>query len=314
MRRPLQSTATFTVRCQRMYHQPMLDWSQISKHIGKCTGAPFQPLHIRAIGGGCINSCFHLSDGERDYFVKTNRSALCAMFESESAGLTQLSASAAVRVPRPICSGVANQHAYLVLEYIALGGASNAGLAGQRLAALHRHQGERFGWERDNYIGSTPQPNRWSHDWIDFWRSQRLAFQLKLAATRGHLGRLQQRGERLLDLFPALIDHDPQPSLIHGDLWGGNLGYTATGEPVIYDPAVYFADREAEIAMTELFGGFGSAFYRAYNDAWKLDSGYHTRKNLYNLYHILNHLNLFGGGYASQALAAIERLLAELGH
>jgi len=292
----------------------MIDWSQICKHISECTGDSFRSSgDTRSIGGGCINSCFHLGDGKREYFVKTNAGTLLAMFESEAAGLKQISASGTVRAPHPVCFGVANQHAYLVLEYIALGGASNAALAGRQLASMHRHTGERFGWKRDNNIGLTPQPNPWSDDWIDFWRQQRLGFQLQLAATQGYLGRLQQRGERLLDLFPALIDHNPQPCLIHGDLWGGNLGYAATGEPVIYDPAVYFADREAEIAMTELFGGFGDSFYRAYNAAWPLDSGYATRKKLYNLYHILNHLNLFGGGYAAQALSMIESLLAELG-
>ena len=292
----------------------MIDWNQICKQICEYTGEPLQPLHTRPIGGGCINSCFYLGDGKREYFVKINADRLLAMFECEAAGLKQIADTQTVRAPRPVCFGVANRHAYLVLEYIALAGASNSTLAGQQLAALHRHQGRGFGWDRDNNIGTTPQPNSWSADWIEFWRRQRLGFQLQLAATRGHLGRLQKRGEKLLDLFPPLIDHNPQPSLIHGDLWGGNIGYTTEGEPVIFDPAVYFADREAEIAMTELFGGFGSSFYKAYNDAWPLDSGYATRKKLYNLYHILNHLNLFGGSYAGQALSTIDSLLGELGH
>lgn len=292
----------------------MIEWNRICKQISESTGESLQPARTRPVGGGCINRCFHLSGGNREYFVKINTGTLLKMFECEAAGLEQISATGTVRAPRPVCSGEANQHAYLVLEYIPLSGSSNSALAGERLAAMHRHLGRQYGWERDNNIGSTPQPNHWSDDWIDFWRRQRLGFQLRLAAKQGHMGRLQQRGERLLDLFPALIDHNPPPSLIHGDLWGGNLGYDPTGEPVIYDPAVYFADREAEIAMTELFGGFDNAFYRAYNNAWALDSGYATRKKLYNLYHILNHLNLFGSGYAGQALSMIEGLLAELGH
>jgi len=292
----------------------MIDWSQICKHIGECTGEPLQAIRTHPVSGGCINRCFSLSAGERQYFVKTNTASLLKMFQCEAAGLKQLSGTGSVRTPLPVCSGTVHEYAYLVLEYIALGGPSNSALAGERLAALHRNSEQRFGWDQDNYIGSTQQLNHWSLDWIDFWRRQRLGFQLQLAEKQGYRGRLQQRGEKLLALFPALIDHNPQPSLIHGDLWGGNLGYDHTGEPVIYDPAVYFADREAEIAMTELFGGFGSSFYLAYNSAWALDSGYTTRKNLYNLYHILNHLNLFGGSYAGQALSIIDNLLAELGH
>jgi len=292
----------------------MINWNQIKSQIGKHTGKSFQPTQTRSIGGGCINSCYCLSDGDQKYFVKTNASTLSGMFEVEAAGLKQIADTESIRTPRPICHGIAQPHAYLVLEFIALGGPSNNALAGERLAALHGNLKKQFGWDRDNNIGSTRQPNHWSHKWIDFWRSQRLGFQLQQAAKQGYIGRLQQRGDKLLDLFPALIDHNPEPSLIHGDLWSGNLGYQLSGEPVIYDPAVYFADREAEIAMTELFGGFGSSFYRAYNNAWTLDRGYATRKNLYNLYHILNHLNLFGGGYAGQALSMIDRLLAELGH
>ena len=292
----------------------MIDWNQIRNHIDAITGDPLGPVRTRPVGGGCINSCFYLSDGRREYFVKTNTAALLEIFECESAGLCQISATRTLCVPTPVCFGIARQHAYLVLEYIALGGPTNSAMAGKRLAALHRHSAAQFGWEQDNNIGSTRQPNRWTHDWIDFWRHQRLGFQLQLAAQQGYLGLLQQRGEKLLDLFSPLIDHHPQPSLIHGDLWSGNLGYSTRGEPVIYDPAVYFADREAEIAMTELFGGFDSSFYQAYNDSWTLDGGYAIRKKLYNLYHILNHLNLFGSGYLGQAQSMIEQLLAELGH
>ena len=177
---------------------------------------------------------------------------------------------------------------------------------------MHQTTRGQFGWGRDNTIGSTPQPNKFSDDWIPFWQEQRLAYQLNLAAKNGYHGKLQERGKLLLEHFPALIDHNPVPSLIHGDLWGGNLSYDSNGNPVIYDPAVYYGDREADLAMTELFGGFGNRFYDAYNEAWPLDQGYKVRKTLYNLYHILNHLNLFGGGYGGQALRMINQLLAEL--
>ncbi|OOY41228.1 hypothetical protein BOV91_12580, partial [Solemya velum gill symbiont] len=163
---------------------------------------------------------------------------------------------------------------------------------------MHRKTADAFGWNLDNTIGSTPQLNDWNKSWINFWREQRLGYQLQLA---GHQGSLQRQGEKLLESFHLLIDHAPQPSLLHGDLWGGNIGYDDSGNPVIFDPALYFGDREADIAMTELFGGFGREFYAAYNAAWPLDAGYPIRKKLYNLYHILNHLNLFGSGYLGQA-------------
>ena len=168
------------------------------------------------------------------------------------------------------------------------------------LAAAHREAGPRFGWSRDNYIGSTPQANGWCDDWAEFWRERRLRPQLELAARKGfNLGRI--------DPVPVLQNHKPQPALLHGDLWSGNAGFTADG-PVVLDPAVYYGDREADLAMTELFGGFPREFYDAYNKAWPLESGYPRRKHLYNLYHLLNHLNLFGGGYLAQVKATLRLL------
>jgi fructosamine-3-kinase len=292
----------------------MTEWNAVAAHISELTGAPFSPATPRSIGGGCINTTVKLSEGSRSYFVKTNHAGRLGMFEAEAEGLREMADSATIRVPQPLCAGTSGSSAYLVMEYIVMGrsGASSAALAGRRLAGMHRHTSDRFGWHRDNTIGSTPQPNNPLDDWVRFWRDHRLGFQLRLAARNGYGGRLQTLGERLLDAFPALIDHAPQPSLLHGDLWGGNLGYDVQGEPIIYDPAVYYGDREAELAMTELFGGFGSAFYAAYDEAWPMDVGYGTRKTLYNLYHILNHLNLFGSGYLGQAETMIDRLLVEV--
>ncbi len=291
----------------------MTDWQAIAARIGEMTGEGFAPARPRSLGGGCINAAVKLSEGSRSYFVKTNRVGSLDMFEAEAEGLREMAATGTIRVPRPLCTGIAGGSAYLVMEYLDMGraGASGAALAGRRLADMHRHTGDRFGWRRDNTIGSTPQRNSPLDDWVAFWRDQRLGFQLRLAAQNGFGGRLQTLGERLMDSFHVLIDHAPQPSLLHGDLWGGNLGYDAQGDPVIYDPAVYYGDREADIAMTELFGGFSGAFYAAYREAWPLDVGYGTRKTLYNLYHVLNHLNLFGGGYLGQAEGMIKRLLIE---
>lgn len=288
----------------------MSDWPAIAERIAAATGQPFVPRRQTAVSGGCINRAAVLADRERAFFVKLNSVDRLAMFEAEAEGLRELRAAESIRVPEPICTGVVGGQAYLVMEHVALDGRLDGAEAGRRLARLHRHTASRFGWHRDNTIGATPQHNDWRDDWVSFWGEQRLGFQLDLAARQGHGRDLVAVGERLRARLGDLIGHRPDVALLHGDLWGGNIGATATGEPVIFDPAVYYGDREADIAMTELFGGFGSAFYAAYREAWPLPPAYETRKTLYNLYHVLNHLNLFGGGYLAQARGMIERLLA----
>jgi fructosamine-3-kinase len=289
-------------------------WQHIAERISQETGRPFSPRAPRSQGGGCINTALLLEDGDQQWFVKLNDATRLSMFEAEAEGLRALADTRSIRVPEPLFAGVHDGQSYIVMEYVPMGGGSGRAMAraGERLAALHRHTAQAFGWHRDNTIGSTHQPNAWREQWIEFWREQRLGHQLALAARQGYGGRLQSLGERLLETFPALIDHDPVPSLIHGDLWSGNLAFDREDQPVIYDPATYYGDREAEIAMTELFGGFGSAFYEAYASAWPLDPGYQVRRTLYNLYHILNHANMFGGGYLGQAQRMMEQLLAEL--
>jgi fructosamine-3-kinase len=289
-------------------------WNAIATQIGELTGEPFRPAAPQSVGGGCINTAVRLTDGRHSWFVKVNAGAMRDMFEAERAGLEELAGAGAIRVPRPLAVGSEAAQSWLVLEDIPFGppGPGSAREAGRRLAALHRKSAPTFGWTRDNTIGATPQPNAWTASWIDFWRDRRLGHQLRLAARNGHGGRLQSLGERLAERLPALLDHAPTPSLLHGDLWGGNIGYASDGEPVVYDPAVYYGDREADVAMTELFGGFGGEFYAGYREAWPLDPGYATRKLLYNLYHVLNHLNLFGGGYGAQAESMMARLLAEV--
>ena len=291
----------------------MSNWQLIADRISRASGRAFNPGPPAGLGGGCINAAFRLSDDSQAWFVKTNDVDRIDMFEAEAEGLNTLAAAAAIGVPRALCTGTGAGQSFIVMEYLSLGrgGTPNWSRAGRELAGLHRAQGTAFGWDRDNTIGATPQPNYWRQDWVEFWRDQRLGFQLQLAASRGHHGQLQTLGEQLLMRFPALLDHAPQPSLLHGDLWGGNIGFTRDGDPVIYDPATYYGDREAELAMTELFGGFSADFYAAYREAWPLDPGYRVRRELYNLYHVLNHLNLFGGGYGSQAQRMMQRLLAE---
>ncbi len=293
----------------------MTDWSEIATQIAAASGEPFQPTPSRQVGGGCINAAVVLADGGRRWFVKLNDASRLDMFEAEHDGLAAMAATNSIRVPQPLCCGTSGRHAFIAMEYIALGGSGGATAerAGEALAAMHRSSADAHGWHRDNTIGSTPQPNHRDRDWARFWCQRRLGFQLALAAQNGYGGRLQDRGARLLEHVDALLDHTPAPSLLHGDLWGGNFGGDDQGNPVIFDPACYYGDREADIAMTELFGGFGSRFYAAYNAAWPLPAGYATRRMLYNLYHILNHLNLFGGGYGSQAERMMDRLLAAVG-
>lgn len=291
------------------------DWTEVAAAIAQATGEPFRARSSRALGGGCINAAALLEDGGRRYFVKLNEAARYEMFAAEAAGLEELARAGAVRVPRPVCHGTTGDRAFLVLEHLDLAPASGETQErlGRALAAQHRVTRPRFGWERDNTIGSTPQPNRPREGWIEFWREQRLGVQLELAARNGYGGVLIAKGERLSERLGALFGtYRPAASLLHGDLWSGNVGATREGEPVIFDPAVYFGDREADLAMTELFGGFSPRFYGAYREAWPLEAGYELRRVLYNLYHVLNHLNLFGGGYLGQAERMLDRLLAEV--
>ena len=292
-----------------------MDWQPIVEQIEIATGSAFKMICAHPLAGGDINSAYCLQGKDRTYFVKLNRAALLVMFAAEAIGLEEISATKSVRVPVPIAHGISGYHAFLVLEYIEFGSASKTSerLLGRQLALLHQQPQPYFGWHRDNTIGSTPQSNSREDDWIGFWRNQRLQRQLDLASANGYQGRLQAIGGQLCERLSNFFDgYSPQPALLHGDLWGGNAATDKQGNPVIFDPACYYGDREADLAMTELFGGFSQDFYSAYRETQPLDQGYSTRKKLYNLYHILNHLNLFGGGYLRQAENFIEGLLGEV--
>jgi len=287
--------------------------TELAAAIGRASGTPFVVEDTRAMRGGDVSEAFTLSDGVRTFFVKTQRAARIDMFEAEAAGLAELAAANAVRVPQVVCHGIAAGQAYLVLEFLRLRPHGDAALLGRQLAQQHRVGAAQFGGARDNWIGATPQPNAWMDDWVEFWRARRLGFQLKLAAQNGYGGALQRDGEALMTRLDAFFaGYRPVPSLLHGDLWGGNHGFLNDGSPVIFDPAAYFGDRECDLAMSELFGGFAADFYAAYREAWQLDAGYAVRRMLYNLYHILNHANLFGGGYAAQAARMTAALLAQI--
>lgn len=281
--------------------------------ISVATGAAFHVASARSVSGGCIHAAFALTgaDGRR-FFAKTNDLAQRENLAAEADGLSAL-AAAGMRVPAVIAHGVADRSAFLVLEHLALRDGTPAEYRelGRRLALMHRTGvGAEFGWHRGNFIGATPQQNTRSRDWIEFWDRERLAPQLALAAAHGLGGALQSLGKQVRAALPELLgEHAPKPSLLHGDLWGGNAGFLDTGEPVVFDPAVYYGDAEADLAMTELFGGFPRAFYEGYAQIAPIDAGYARRRDLYNLYHVLNHANLFGGGYAAQAERMMSRLL-----
>ena len=303
-------------------------WDKIAAHISETTGETFSLDNRHSVSGGCINQGYSISSCSRTYFAKINQASQIAMFQAEAFDLQQMRATQTIRVPEPMCYGTEGNSAYIVLEWLDLGSRGGERAweeMGRKLAAMHKYtppnppllRGREepnstllrgvFGWDINNTIGSTVQINNWTVNWAEFWAERRIGYQLKLARRRG--GHFPQ-GERLLEVIPELLaGHEPQPSLVHGDLWGGNAGVTSAGEPVIFDPAAYFGDREVDIAMTELFGGFPAEFYRGYNQVWPLDLGYEKRKTLYNLYHILNHFNLFGGSYASQANQMINRIL-----
>ncbi len=292
-----------------------MNWQPILEHIQTATGSAFKTESIHAVAGGDINSAFRLQSKDTSYFVKLNQINRLDMFVAETEGLSELAAAKTLRIPSPIVFGKSTEHAFLVLEYIEFGtsGKNSARQLGQQLALLHQIPQAYFGWHRNNTIGSTPQENTRCEDWPEFWRTQRLLFQLKLAAENGYGSRLQTTGVKLCESIAGFFDgYRPQPALLHGDLWGGNRATDKAGNPVIFDPACYYGDKEADIAMTELFGGFGRDFYAAYQEISPLDPGYETRKTLYNLYHILNHLNLFGGGYLRQAEDMIASLLSEI--
>jgi protein-ribulosamine 3-kinase len=291
----------------------MTFWQEVEQSLSATLGSPVHLDVPSTVGGGCINQAFRVNSNEGPFFVKVNSADALDMFTAEAEGLEELEQSESLRVPNPLAWGVSGSQAFLVLEYLELGGSGSSAALGEGLAAMHRVTSDQFGWYRDNTIGSTEQKNPHAADWVSFFGEYRLRFQLDLAVTRGASGRSADQGYRLIERLGDFMDgHDAEPSLLHGDLWSGNYAFTRAGEPTIFDPAVYYGDREADLAMTELFGGFNREFYAAYRQAWPLDAGYSSRKKLYNLYHVLNHFNLFGGGYLSQAHSMIDALLSEV--
>jgi protein-ribulosamine 3-kinase len=265
-----------------------------------------------AAGAGVLRA--GLPDGAQ-VFVKVGDPEQMQRFKAEARGLEALAAAEAIRVPEVLLVGGEGRHTYLVLEHFDLAPGTPASFArmGRELAQLHRKTAGRFGFERDNYIGLTPQANTTDTTWPAFFRERRLEPQLRRVSSGPSAGMWVEGGLRVAEALPLYFSgYAPQPSLLHGDLWSGNAGFLQDGTPVIFDPAVYYGDREADIAMSELFGGFAPQFRDAYREAWPLDPGYGVRRDLYNLYHVLNHVNLFGAAYVAQAQGLIRKLLSEI--
>ena len=277
-----------------------------------------EELEIRkrsGTGGGCINdsAVLELSNGER-VFVKENSASHRNLFKAEKTGLEALAAAKGPRVPEVLYIAEDEQKQVLILEYIPTAGAPARKKDffqrfGGELAELHRtNRNDLCGFTMDNHIGATPQPNPWTEGWLAFFAESRIEVQRKLAVR---LGRGTKRMIRGVESFISIIDNilieERAPSLIHGDLWGGNYLCSAAGEAVLIDPAVSYSHREADLAMTELFGGFPREFYQGYQEAFPLEPGYRERADAYNLYHMLNHLNLFGESYAGNVLAILKR-------
>lgn len=265
------------------------------------------------IGGGCINDAFRvLLQNDRQLFVKKNRLSLLDMFEKEAAGLEHLS-GASDRFTIPETIGIVQDadanDAYLVLDFVeeARPSGSFDENFGRALAGLHRNSAQKFGLDYDNYIGRLPQKNSWRNDWPTFFIECRIAPQFAMARDNGYFSgsvhsSLDRLYSRVSDLFP-----DEPPALLHGDLWGGNYMCDRNNRPVLIDPAVFYGHREAELSFTQLFGSFGRKFYEGYQQEWPLEPGFPERKDIYNLYPLLVHVNLFGGSYVSQAESVIRR-------
>ncbi len=288
----------------------------IAEHIAAALGRPVARIVARQpCGGGCIHRAEIVTLADRTrWFLKSSRRA-ADMFEQERAGLEALRAAGILRIPTVVCQfRLGGDIDYLVLEAIdqARPPADFFERFGRQLAELHRSAvGAQFGWPTDNYLGSSPQAGGWHSDWVEFFGSKRLQPQIRMARNRGvATAELVRKMDRLLERLDQWLaaPFDP-PSLLHGDLWSGNFLCDTGGQAVLIDPAVYYGRREAELAMPLLFGGFPPIFLDAYSETWPLETGWRDRVEIYQLYHLLNHLNLFGSGYLESCLSTLRRLV-----
>lgn len=264
-----------------------------------------------SVAGGCISDAnIVTTKSGKSFFVKTNSNAIKDMFSKEANGLKELEKANVIRVPKVFYA----DSDFLIIENISAKSRDKLFWKnfGRNFARLHQYTNANFGFYENNYIGSTPQinivKNKESVDWTEFYFNKRLLYQFKLAENNGYASEELRKSFSQLEniIYTVLKDCNAQPSLLHGDLWSGNFIIDETGNACLIDPAVYFGHREADLAMTKLFGGFDNRFYSAYNEAYPFDEGYEYRENIYKLYHVLNHLNLFGTGYYHQAVSLMK--------
>ncbi|NDY95166.1 fructosamine kinase family protein [Wenzhouxiangella limi] len=268
---------------------------------------------VREVAGGDTSQAFLIRAGGSSVFIKCEAPARSGLLSAEADGLGALARTGTVRVPAVLghAGFEVGQGSWLALEALDLQPRSRSvdQRLGTQLAALHRHRGEAFGWHCDNYLGPAPQSNTSVSSWSEFFHRHRLAPQIERLRRACRQRNLEDLTQALLDSWMTLsADHHPEPSLLHGDLWAGNASALPDGTPVIYDPAVHYGDRECDLAMANLFGGYAADFFDAYQRAWPLPDGWQQRRDFYQLYHLLNHANLFGGGY----LASVENRMRAL--
>lgn len=289
------------------------DWATIERALGAALGATLSISSRRALGGGDISRVERLGTSAGTYILKTHDQAPSRFFRAEADGLRALRGrTKALGVPAVIACGE-DAPAFLILEDLA--DAPRARdfdeMLGRGLAELHQTRAQRYGFDEDNFCGLTPQSNAWSSGWVEFYATCRLGNQIERAAAAGLLSPSDRRQADALvaRLDRLLVEPAEGPALVHGDLWSGNVHTTVDGGPALIDPAAYFGSREVEFGMMTLFGGFSPRVYGAYEESFPLESGWRERNPLYRLYHLLNHLNLFGGNYHNQVMAIVRRYL-----
>jgi len=287
----------------------MISEEKIKSRIEEKLGTKIKSMS--SLSGGCISDAYRLTTSVGyNYLLKYHPDISDDMFEKEANGLKELAKANAIRIPEVLTV----DKDYILLEFISSGSKKKNFFEdfGRRFAEMHKYNSDSYGFYEDNLIGSNPQVNipdeKEKTNWVGFYFNQRILYQLKLAEKLGNATpELRKSISKLEEKIKDIIgDSEEKPSLLHGDLWGGNYMVDENGEAVLIDPAVYYGHREADLGMTKLFGGFSSEFYKSYNETYPLKDGYEYRENIYKLYHVLNHLNLFGGGYYSQAISLIK--------
>jgi len=284
--------------------------TDLTDHFQNHNSSEFQVFSARPLGGGSINEVYHLRTSAGSFCLKYNLSeAYPKMFETEAKGLELLAKTSALKVPEVIFQSTLAYYSFIVLDYIPPAPEIKGFFAdfGRSLARLHRHKGVLFGLDYNNYMGSLAQHNCYHYGWVDFFAEERLVRQVDLAVSKGLL---DASGEKLFEnLYLKLDDLLPEepPCLVHGDLWSGNFIVSDQGKACLIDPAVYYGNREVDLAMSTLFGGFSQEFYTSYDAEYPLIAGWKERLDLYKLYPLLVHLNLFGSSYLGSILSILRR-------